>query len=79
MRSRIRQIATFRFWRGDMTEEHLSHAEGLAEAGNNRRGSRSLYALRGEWRLGQGQYDLASESLHEAVRMARETVPAPEL
>jgi hypothetical protein len=34
---------------------------------------RELHALRGEWRLEQGQWSLAAESLNEAVRMTRET------
>ena len=34
--------------------------------------SQSLHRLRGEWRLEQGRWDLAVESLQEAVRMEHE-------
>ena len=64
--------ALFRFWKGDLSEEHLAHAEQPAEAGKNRPAIRYLHGLRGAWRLGQGQWALAAESLHDAVRMARE-------
>jgi len=64
--------ALFRFWQGDMGEEHLTHAEQLARAGKDRSTIRFLHRLRGEWQLGQGQHALAAESLHEAVRLARE-------
>lgn len=63
--------ARFRFWKGDLSEEHLAHAEQLANAGKNRVAIRSLHAVRGQWRLEQGQWALAAESLLEAVRMAR--------
>ena len=55
-----------------MTEKHLDHAEQLAQAGKNRVVIRYLHGLRGEWQLQQGRYAPAAESLHEAVRMARE-------
>lgn len=64
--------AKFRFWRGDLTEEHLTRAEQLAKAGKSRIIIRSLHLLRGQWQLEQGQWVLAADSLHEAVRMARE-------
>jgi tetratricopeptide (TPR) repeat protein len=67
-----RTYVRFRFRRGDLREEGLACAERLAKEGKNRLGSRDLHALRGEWRLEQGQWSLAAESLHEAVRMARE-------
>ena len=67
-----RTYARFRFRRGDLGEEDLARAERLAKEGKNRQALRELHALRGEWRLGQGQWSLAAESLHEAVRMARE-------
>ncbi len=63
--------AHYRFWQGDLSEEHLTHAEQLAEAGKNRRTIRDLHGLRGEWRLERGQWALAAESLREAVSMAR--------
>lgn len=64
--------ASFRFRRGDLRQEHLAQAEQLAKAGRNRRTIRSLHNLRGEWQLEQGQWALAGDSSHEAVRMARE-------
>ena len=61
-----------------MREEHLAAAERLATKGKNRSTVRDLHRLRGEWRMEQGQWTLAAESLHEAVRMARgvETINA---
>lgn len=64
--------AQFRFWQGDLREEHLAGAERLAKPGRNRSTLRDLHRLRGEWQLEQGQWPLAADSLHEAVRMARE-------
>jgi hypothetical protein len=63
--------ALFRFWKGDLTEERLAQAEQLAKEGRNRFAIRLLHGLRGQWWLEQGQWALAAESLHEAVRMAR--------
>jgi hypothetical protein len=73
--------ACFRFWLGDLREEHLTQAEELAKTGKNRMGLRYLHGLRGEWRLDQGDWALAAESLQEAVSMARavgQTDPAAE-
>jgi len=64
--------ALFRFRQGDLREEHLARAEQLAKASKDRLTIRALHGLRGEWLLEQGQWALAAESLHEAVRMARE-------
>jgi Domain of unknown function (DUF4062)/AAA domain, putative AbiEii toxin, Type IV TA system len=64
--------ALFRFWRGELREEHFAQAELAARAGKNRPTVRALHRLRGEWRLEQGQWATACESLHEAVRMAHE-------
>jgi len=64
--------AKFHFYKGDMTEEHLEHAERLARTGKSRQVIRELHHLRGKWLVEQGQYVSAAESLHEAVRMARE-------
>jgi hypothetical protein len=66
------EYALCRFWRGDLKEEHLLHAEQLAKAGKNRLAIRDLHRLRGAWQLEQGQWTLAADSLREAVRMARE-------
>ena len=63
--------AFFRFWQGDMTEEHLTRAEELTKKGRDRETIRALHRLRGQWQLEQSRYSLAAESLHEAVRMAR--------
>jgi hypothetical protein len=63
--------ALFQFRKGDLREEHLAVAERLATEGKNRMTVRDLHGLRGGWRLEQGQWTLAAESLHEAVRMAR--------
>lgn len=64
--------AKARFWEGNLREEHLAKAERLASDGHVRPLTRSLHRLRGNWRLMQGEWKLAAESLHEAVRMARE-------
>jgi hypothetical protein len=64
-------FAVARFWRGDLREEHLAQAETLARDGKSRQVGRWLLSFRGEWRLEQGQWELAVESLHEAVRMSR--------
>jgi len=66
------RYAQFRFRQGTLEENHLSHAEQLAKGGQVRGTIRGLHHLRGKWRLNQGQWALAAESLHEAVRMARE-------
>jgi len=63
--------ATFRFWRGDLSEELLSQAERLAKAGKDRALIRHLHWLRGEWHMERGEWELAAESLREAVSMAR--------
>lgn len=60
------------FWQGDLKEEILVHFEQLAKADNHRMTIRRLHGLRGEWHLARGQWPLAADSLHEAVRMARE-------
>jgi hypothetical protein len=63
--------AQFRFWQGDLSEEHLAHAEQLAQAAKNRTVVRYLHGLRGGWCLERGEWALAAESLSEAVSMAR--------
>jgi hypothetical protein len=62
----------FLFWRGHLTEDLLAHAEQSARSERARRSVRSLYALRGEWRLERGEWVLATDSLREAIRMTRE-------
>lgn len=64
--------ARFRLYRGDLKEEYLTQAEQLVAVGKNRSRIRNLHHLRGTWQLEQHQWALAAESLHEAVRMARE-------
>jgi hypothetical protein len=69
------------FLQGEMRDEHLRQAENLAREGRNRSSLRGLHSLRGEWQLAEGHWQLAADSLHEAVRMAREvaqTDPAAE-
>jgi tetratricopeptide (TPR) repeat protein len=63
--------AQYRFWQGDLLEEHLAHAEKLAKAGKNRGIVSRLYVLRGKWRMERGEWALAADSLREAVSMAR--------
>lgn len=75
------EFANFLFLQGEMRDEHLRQAENLARQGRNRWVLRKLHSLRGEWQLAQGHWQLAADSLHEAVRMAREidqTDPAAE-
>ncbi|MDB6140213.1 MAG: hypothetical protein JWO94_3285 [Verrucomicrobiaceae bacterium] len=66
----------FLFRQGLLQEQHLSKAEGLAQAGNARAVIRYLHRLRGKWRLRQARetadYAAAARSLGEAVRMAHE-------
>jgi tetratricopeptide (TPR) repeat protein len=64
--------ARLRFWLGDLKEKHLTQAEQLAKAGRNRFTIRDLHRLRGEWQVEQGQWAVAADSFHEAVRLARE-------
>jgi class 3 adenylate cyclase len=64
--------ARFRFFRGDLTDAHLAHAEHLMKADKDRYGIRQLLFFRGEWRLERHEWALAAESFQEAVRMARE-------
>lgn len=61
----------FKFLKGDLMEEHLTHAEQLAKMQKRRISIRGLNGLHGEWMLEQGQWALAAEYLHEAVRLAR--------
>lgn len=64
--------ALFQYRKGTLQETHLATAEQLAAEGKNRTTIRSLYWLRGAWRLEQGEWALAAASFAEAVRMARE-------
>jgi hypothetical protein len=59
------------FWRGEMKEEYLILAEELAKSEKDRESRRLIHALRGEWYIEQKQWNLAEDSLNEAVRMAR--------
>lgn len=59
------------FQRGRLKEEDLKKAESLAISGRNRYTIRGLYYLRGVWSLNQNKWELAIESLQEAVRMGR--------
>ncbi|HJQ67384.1 MAG TPA: DUF4062 domain-containing protein [Blastocatellia bacterium] len=62
----------FRFYRGDLREEHLAVAEQLAKAAKYRGGVRNIYRLRGMWQIELGQWSHAADSFLEAIRMARE-------
>ena len=64
--------AEFHFVRGTLTENHLTTAEQLATKGKHFPTIRSLHELRGEWYLGKGEWELATKSLSEAVRMFRQ-------
>jgi hypothetical protein len=66
-------FARFQFWRSALREEHITAAERLAAEGKNRPDTRNLHWLRGTWCLEQGEWAPAAASLHEAVRMARES------
>jgi hypothetical protein len=61
-----------RLFQQALLEENLIRAEDLARAGRNRHTIQWLHNMRGEWQLQRGEWTLAAESLHEAVRMARE-------
>lgn len=65
------QHASLVFRKGELNEEQIAKVEKLATAGRNRWAIREVAFLRGQWRLEQGQWDLAEESLHQAVCMAR--------
>lgn len=65
-------FALNQFWQGKLQEVHLTTAEQLARKDSNRGTLRDIWRLRGEWRLEQQEWGLASESFHEAVSMARE-------
>ena len=64
--------ALFKYYRQELTEEHLVAAEQLAITGKARRLIRGLHELRGEWELTQGRWSLAANSFTEAIRMAHE-------
>src|SRR5581483_816764 len=64
-------FAQFRFWKGDVQPQHFNDAESHARHDHNRRVVRSVHALRGAWSLDRGDCVHASESLSEAVAMAR--------
>jgi hypothetical protein len=60
------------FREGRLTEDILAEAEERARSTRHRASVRALHALRGEWRLEQGEWALAADILHEAIRMTRE-------
>ena len=59
------------FWQGRLLEGELTRAQQLACDGRDRWVIRRLHHLRGEWNVHRECWDLAAESLNEAVRMAR--------
>ncbi|WP_421796831.1 DUF4062 domain-containing protein [Haliscomenobacter sp.] len=56
---------------GKLTEKNLIEAETLSLKGKNRRSIRDLLWLRGSWNMDQDKWADATNSLEEAVRMAR--------
>ena len=62
----------FSFCKGTLTEAQLTATEILARSARNRLIIRNVYHLRGRLRMERGEWELAAESLHEAVRMAHE-------
>ena len=65
-------FALNQFWQGRLQEEHLTTVEQLAGNDRNRGKLRDIWRLRGEWRLEQQEWELAAESFHDALSMARE-------
>jgi len=65
-------FARNQFWQDRLQEEHLTAAEQLVRKDGNRNALRGIWGLRGEWRLEQQEWELASKSFHEALSMARE-------
>jgi Domain of unknown function (DUF4062) len=65
--------ARYRFWKGDLDEPTLAKAQLRAQGARNRPLVRTLHGLRGEWLIERREWSLAAESLHEAIRMTRET------
>jgi len=65
-------FAVNQFLQGRLQEEHLTAAEQLARKDGNRGTLRDIWRLRGEWRLEQQEWELAFESFHDALSMARE-------
>lgn len=65
-------FAHFRFLHGGLSEDLLRRAENLSQSDRSRLNLRALHCLRGEWQLDQGHWELAVNSLQEAVHMARE-------
>ena len=64
--------AMFRFLRGDLTDQHLEHAEQILKTTKYLPRIRFLHFLRGAWLLEQREWKLAADSLDKAVQMARE-------
>ncbi|NQZ12418.1 MAG: hypothetical protein HRT35_35135, partial [Algicola sp.] len=64
--------AYFLFYQNKLTNTYLSQTEQLANEGRDRGIIKDVHHLRGHWNLKQEQYELAIDSLTEAVRMAHE-------
>jgi tetratricopeptide (TPR) repeat protein len=64
--------AEFQFRQGRLSEDLLVHAEQMSRSGRSGRTVRILHAVRGRWQLERGEWALAAESLHEAIRMTHE-------
>jgi hypothetical protein len=63
--------ALYQFWRGKLSEVDLEAAAELARKAGNRRVLRGVHGLRGHWQLRREEWAAATESLTEAVTMAR--------
>ena len=67
-----KEYAIFLFRQGKLQEELLIYVEELAQKGKDRTIIRELHVLRGKWYVEQEQWEPATTSFHEAVRMIRE-------
>ncbi|MBE7172945.1 MAG: DUF4062 domain-containing protein [Williamsia sp.] len=63
--------ARFRFWKGDIQNEHIALAKQRALKGGNHKIIRDIHCLEGIRLIEQAKWGPAIEKLNEAVRMAR--------
>lgn len=64
--------ANLHYFKGDLSEEQLNTAEGIAKEAKDRAIIRNLYEVRGSWHLERCEWDLAADNLSKFVRMTRE-------
>jgi len=62
----------FSFCTGTLTEAQITVTEKLARSARSRPIIQGVCQVRGRWRMERSEWELAVESFHEAVRMARE-------